>query len=175
VAPTIVPAPIPQRLTHATVPRSFTFPHATSPSASEERYDDDGPPAPHPTTHAPVDMTDTNSPLTSRLPCELCNLERFYNPKPGDQGSIALLTHDVIEDEMLAYPYKEPVADIETISYDSECRNSHLPEYDSNPQSAAQALLSKKSKYWWKSMITEFLNCEEKRARVIVPKSKVPM
>jgi hypothetical protein len=40
--------------------------------------------------------------------------------------------------------------------------------------SAAQAPLSKKSKYWWKSMISEFLNCEEKKAWVIVPKSKVP-
>jgi hypothetical protein len=49
-----------------------------------------------------------------------------------------------------------------------------LPEYDSNPQSAAQALLSKKSKHWWKAMITEFLNGEEKKAWVIVPKSKVP-
>jgi Reverse transcriptase (RNA-dependent DNA polymerase) len=49
-----------------------------------------------------------------------------------------------------------------------------LPEYDSNPQSDSQALLSQKSKYWWKSMITDFLYCEEKKAWVIVPKSNVP-
>jgi Reverse transcriptase (RNA-dependent DNA polymerase) len=48
--------------------------------------------------------------------------------------------------------------------------NAHLPEYDSNLQSAAQALLRKKSKNWW----TEFLNCEENKAWVIIPKSKVP-
>jgi Reverse transcriptase (RNA-dependent DNA polymerase) len=30
------------------------------------------------------------------------------------------------------------------------------------------------SKHWSKAMITEFLNCEEKNAWVIVPKSKVP-
>jgi hypothetical protein len=42
-------------------------------------------------------------------------LETFYNPQPGDQGSIALLKQscDVAEDEMLDYPYKEPGADIE--------------------------------------------------------------
>jgi hypothetical protein len=59
-----------------------------------------------PTPHAPFDMTDTNAPLTPRLPCELCNLETFYNPKPGDKGNIALLTHDndTCEDEMFAYP-----------------------------------------------------------------------
>jgi hypothetical protein len=52
---------------------------------------------------------DDNAPLTPSLPRELRNLETFYNPKPGDQGNIALLTqsHDVIEGEMLAYPYKE--------------------------------------------------------------------
>jgi Reverse transcriptase (RNA-dependent DNA polymerase) len=64
--------------------------------------------------------------------------------------------------------------DLQIISDDEEFWNAHLPEYDSNPQSAAQALLSKKSKHWWKAMITEFLNCEEKKAWVIVPKSKVP-
>jgi hypothetical protein len=52
--------------------------------------------------------------------------------------------------------------------------NAHLPEYDSNPQSAAQALISKKSKHWWKAMITDFLNGEEKNYWVIVTKSKVP-
>jgi hypothetical protein len=76
---------------------------------------------------------------------------------------------------LFAYSYKEPDANIGTINdnYVEFC-NAHLPEYDSNPQSDAQALLSKKSKYWWKSMVTEFLNCEEKKARVIFPKSKVP-
>jgi Reverse transcriptase (RNA-dependent DNA polymerase) len=120
-------------------------------------------------------MTDTNAPLTPRLPRELHNLETFYSPKPGDKSKIALLTHsnDTNEYEILAYPYKEPEAD-EIISDDVEFCNAHLPEYDSNPQSAAQALLSKKSKHWWKAMITEFLNCEEKKAWVIVPKSKVP-
>jgi hypothetical protein len=55
-------------------------------------------------------MTDTNAPLTPRLPRELRNLETFYNPKPGAKCNIALLTHDndTCEDEMLAYPYKEP-------------------------------------------------------------------
>jgi hypothetical protein len=75
---------------------------------------------------------------------------------------------------MLANPYKEPGADLEIINDDVEFCNAHLPEYDSNPQSAAQALISKKSKHWRKAMITEFLNCEEKKAWVIVPKSKVP-
>jgi hypothetical protein len=103
-------------------------------------------------------------------------LETFYNQRPGNQGNIALLTHSngKSEDKMLAYPYKEPGADLEIISDDLEFCNAHLPEYDSNLQSAAQALLSKKSKYWWKNMITEFLNCEEKKAWAIVPKSKVP-
>jgi hypothetical protein len=122
-------------------------------------------------------MTDTNAPLTPRLPHELLNLETFYNPQPGDKGNIALLTHgnDTCEDEMLAYPYKEPDTDIKNICDDMEFCNAHLHEYDSNPQSAAQDLLSKKSKHWWKAMITEFLNCEEKKAWVIVPKSKVPV
>jgi hypothetical protein len=104
-------------------------------------------------------------------------LETFYNPKPaGDKGNIALLTHSnaISEDEMLAYPYKEPDTDLEIINDDVEFCNSHQPEYDSNPQSVAQALLSKKSKHGWKTMITEFLNCEDKKAWVIVPKSKVP-
>jgi hypothetical protein len=106
----------------------------------------------------------------------LSNLETFYNQKPGDKSNIALITHgnDVSNYEILAYPYKDPGADLEIISDDVEFCNAHLPEYDSNPQSAAQALLSKKSKYWWKAMITEFLNCEEKKVWVIVPKSKVP-
>jgi hypothetical protein len=75
---------------------------------------------------------------------------------------------------MLAYPYKDPGADLEIISNNVDFCNAHLPEYDSNPQSAVQALLSKMSKHWWKAMITEFLNCEEKKDLVIVPKSKVP-
>jgi hypothetical protein len=73
---------------------------------------------------------------------------------------------------MLAYPYKDPGADLEITINNAEFCNAHLREYDSNPQSAAQALLSEKSKHWWKAMITEFLNCEEKKAWVIVPKSK---
>jgi hypothetical protein len=36
VAPTISPAPVPQRLTRATSPQILTSPHVTSPSASEE-------------------------------------------------------------------------------------------------------------------------------------------
>jgi hypothetical protein len=65
-------------------------------------------------------------------------LETFYNPKPGDQGNIALLTHsnDTNEDEVLAYPYKEPGADLEIISDNVEFCNAHLREYNSNPQSA---------------------------------------
>jgi hypothetical protein len=39
---------------------------------------------------------------------------------------------------MLACPYKEPDTDLEIISDDVEFCNAHLPEYDSNPQSAAQ-------------------------------------
>jgi hypothetical protein len=89
VAPTIVPAPIPQRLTRANAPRVFIFPDVSSSSASEESDDDDGPPAPPITNHAQIDMTDTNAPLTPCLPHELCNLETFYNPKPGDQTNIA--------------------------------------------------------------------------------------
>jgi hypothetical protein len=67
-------------------------------------------------------MTDTNSPLTPRLPHELHNLETFYNPKPGDKGNIALLTHDddTCEDEMLAYPYKDPDTYLKIISDDVE-------------------------------------------------------
>jgi hypothetical protein len=75
---------------------------------------------------------------------------------------------------VLPYPYNKPGADLESISDNVEFFNAHLPEYDSNPQSAAQALLSKKSKHWWKDMITEFLNCKEKKAWAIVPNSKVP-
>jgi Reverse transcriptase (RNA-dependent DNA polymerase) len=120
-------------------------------------------------------MTDTNAPLTPRLPRELRNLETFYNPKPGDKSKIALLTHsNESKDEILAYPYKEPGADLEIISDDVEFCNAHLLEYDSNPQSAAQALLIKKSKHWWKAMTTKFLICEEKKAWAIVPKSKAP-
>jgi hypothetical protein len=91
-------------------------------------------------------MHDTNAPLTPQLPHELRNLETFYNPKPGDKSNIALLTQDTCTDEILAYPYKEPDADQEIIHDNVEFCNAHLPEYDSNPQSAAQALLSKKSK-----------------------------
>jgi hypothetical protein len=158
VASTIAPAPIPQRLACTTAPCDLTPPLST---ASEESDDDDGPPVPPRNPHAPFDMQDTNAPLTPGLPRELHNLETFYNPKPGDQSNIALLTYsnDNDEDEMIAYPYKEPGADLEIITDDVEFCNAHLPEYDSNLQSAAQALLSKKSKHWWKAMITEFLNC----------------
>jgi hypothetical protein len=153
-------------LTHTTAPCIFTPPSISASDDSDD--DDDDVPVPTPTPHAPFDMQDTNSPLTPRLPCELHSLETFYNPKPGDKSNIALLTHDynTCEDELLAYPYKDPGADLEISSNNVEFCNTHLPEYDSNPQSAAQALLSKKSKHWWKAMITEF--------RVIVPKSKVP-
>jgi hypothetical protein len=67
-------------------------------------------------------MTDTNVPLTPCLPCELRNLETFYNLKPGDKGNIALLTHrnDISANEMLAYPHKEPDTDLEIISDDVE-------------------------------------------------------
>jgi hypothetical protein len=118
VAPTIARAPNPARLTPATVSRNFTFPNVTNPSASEESDDDDRPSVPYPTTHAPFDMTDTHAPFAPCLPRELCNLESFHNPKPGDQHNIALLTQsqDVFEDELLAYLYKEPVADIEAPS-----------------------------------------------------------
>jgi hypothetical protein len=145
IAPTIVPAPITPRLTRTTAPRIFTPPSIT---ASDESDDDgDDVPVPPPTPHAPFDMHVTNAPLTPRLPCDLRNLETFYNPKPGDKSNTALLTHDnhTCEDELLAYPYKDPGADLEIISDDIECCNAHLPEYDSNPQSASQALLSKKS------------------------------
>jgi hypothetical protein len=58
--------------------------------------------------------------ITPRLPHELRNLETFYNPKTGDLSNIALLTHDnnTCEDELLAYPYKDPGADLEIISND---------------------------------------------------------
>jgi hypothetical protein len=155
VAPTIAPAPIAPRLTRTTAPRIFTPP---SISASD---DSDDIPVPPPTPHAPFDMHDTNAPLTPRLPRELHNLETFYNPKPGDKSNIALLTHSNDDDEKLAYPYKDPGADLEIIINNVEFCNAHLPEYESSPQSA-QALLSKISKHLWKAMITEFLNCEEK-------------
>jgi hypothetical protein len=70
--------------------------------------------------------------------------ETFYNPQPGDKSNIALLIHSNDDDEMLAYPYKAPDADLEIISTNVEFCNSHLPEYDSNSHSAALALLSKK-------------------------------
>jgi hypothetical protein len=55
VAPTIAPAPIPQRLTHENVLMTFTFPTVSSSSASKEIDDnDDGPPVPPQTTHAPI-------------------------------------------------------------------------------------------------------------------------
>jgi hypothetical protein len=60
---------------------------------------------------------------------------------------------DIIpEDEHLSYTYDEP---------------SPTPT-DCSPQD----LLSKKSKYWWKSKVTESLNCEEKKVWVIVSNSK---
>jgi hypothetical protein len=87
-------------------------------------------------------MTDTNAPLNPRLPRELHNLETFYNPKAGDKGNTALLTHDndTCEDDMIAFPFKEPDTDLKIISDDVEFCNAHLPEYYSNPQSSAQAL-----------------------------------
>jgi hypothetical protein len=164
IAPTIDPAPIISRLTRTKAPHIFTPP--SIPASDDSDDNDDDVPVPPPTPHAPFDMHDTNVLLTPRLPRELRNMETFYNPKPGDKSNIALLTYDndICEDELLAYPYKEPGTDLEISSDDIEFCNAHLPEYDSNPQSAAQALLSKKSKHWWKAMITEFLNCEEKKA-----------
>jgi hypothetical protein len=161
VAPTIAPAPITPKLTRTTAPCIFN----PSLLSTSDDSDDDVTPVPPPTPHAPFDMHDANAPLTPRQPRELCNLETFYNPKPGDQGNVALLTQscDIIEDEMLAYPYKDPGADVAIINDDVEFCNAHLPEYDSNPHSAAQALLSNKSRHWWKAMITEFLNCEERK------------
>jgi hypothetical protein len=129
------------RLTHATAPCIFT-PPSISASDDSDDYDDDVP-GPPPTPHASFDMHDTNASLTTRLTREIRNLETFYNPKPGDENNIALLTHGNHNDETLANPYKEPGADLEIISDDVEFCNAHLPEYDSNPQSAAQALLRK--------------------------------
>jgi hypothetical protein len=60
------------------------------------------------------------------------------------------------EDELLAYPYKEPDTDIKNISDDVEFCNAHLPEYDSDPQSAAQALLSKSPKIGGKQGLLSF-------------------
>jgi hypothetical protein len=135
-------------LKRATTSRIFNPPTISSPSTSEDSDDDNRTPIPPPTPHEPFDMTDPNASLTPHLPRELRNSETFYNPKPGDKGNFALLTHsnDISEDEMLAYPYKEPDTDPEIINDDVEFCNSHLPEYDSNPQSAAQALLSKQTK-----------------------------
>jgi hypothetical protein len=74
-------------------------------------------------------MHDTNASLTPRLPCELRNLKTFYNPKPGDKSSIALPTQDnnTCDDELFAYTYKEPGADLEIISNNVEFCNAHLP------------------------------------------------
>jgi hypothetical protein len=117
VAPTIAPVPIPQRLTRATTSCTFNPPTISSASTSEDSDDDDGTHIPCCATHATFDMTDTNAPLTPCLPRELHDLETFYNHKPGDKGNIALLTHsnDTSEDEMLAYPYKEPDTDTKNI------------------------------------------------------------
>jgi hypothetical protein len=82
VAPTIAPASIPQRLTRSTKSRIFYPPTISSPSTNEDSDDDDGTSIPPTTPHAPFDMADTNAPLTPRLPCELHNLETFYNPQP---------------------------------------------------------------------------------------------
>jgi hypothetical protein len=163
IVPTIAPAPIAPRLTRTNAPRIFTPPSVT---ASDDSYENNNAdvPVPPPNPHATFDMHDTNAPLAPCLPRELHILETFYNPQPGDKSNIALLTHSNDDDEMLAYPYKAPDADLEIISNNVELCNVHLPEYDSNPQSAAQDLLSKKSKHWWKAMITGFLNCEEKKA-----------
>jgi hypothetical protein len=51
----------------------------------------------------------------------------------------------------MSCPYKDPGTDLEIINDDVEFCNAHLPEYDIKPQSAAQALLSKESKHWWKT------------------------
>jgi hypothetical protein len=77
LAPTIAPVYIPQRLTRATTSRTFNPPAISSPSTSEDSDDDDGTHILPPTPHAPFDITDTNAPLTPRLPLELRNLENF--------------------------------------------------------------------------------------------------
>jgi hypothetical protein len=128
VAATIAPAPIAPRLTRTTAPRIFNSPYISASDDSDDNNDDV--PVPPPTPHAPFDMHDTNAILTPRLPCELHNLETFSTPKPNN----------TCDDELLAYPYKEPGADLEIISNNIEFCNALLPEYDSNPQSAAQAL-----------------------------------
>jgi hypothetical protein len=165
VAKPLLLLPLLRDLTRATTSCTFNPPTISSPSASEDSDDDDGHPVSPPSPRAPFDLTDTNAPLTPRFPREFQISETFYNPKPGDKGNNAILTHsnDISEDDMLASPYKEPGANLELISDDIAFCNAHLPEYNSNPQSAAQALLRKKSKHWWKAMITEFLNCEEKK------------
>jgi hypothetical protein len=102
-------------------------------------------------------------------------LETFCNPQPGGQVNFA---HRIAinEDALLAYPYNEcPEIETLTSNENTEFCHVHLPEYDNNPQSAAQFLLRKKSKCWWKSMITGFLSCEERKVWVIFPKSKVLM
>jgi hypothetical protein len=127
IAPTIAPAPITPRIARTTAPCIST---PLSISASDDSNDNDDIPVPPPTPHAPFDMHDTNTPLTPRLPCELRNLETFYNPKPGDKSNIALLTHDnhTCEDELLAYPYTDPGTDIEIVHDDVEFCNAHFPE-----------------------------------------------
>jgi hypothetical protein len=128
-------------LTRTTSPRNFAPPSISASDGSDDDDDDDVP-GPHPTPVAPFDMSDTNAPLTPRLPRKLLNLETFYNPNQGDKSNIPLLTHDDdnCEDEVLSCPYKEPDAYIDIKSDDVEFCNAHLPEYDSNPQSAAQAV-----------------------------------
>jgi hypothetical protein len=146
IAPTIAPAPITPRLKRTTAPRIVTPPSIYASDDTDD--DDDDVHDPTPTPHAP---------LTPRLTRELRNLDTFYNPKQGDKSNVALLTHDnhTCADELLAFPYNNPGADLEIISNNVEFCNAHLPEYDNNPQSADQALLGKKSKHWWKAMISE--------------------
>jgi hypothetical protein len=168
MAPTIAPAPINTR--PAPAPRSFQ--NVTSSYSSDDDDNVDGPPV----AHEPFDLTDTNAPLTPQLSCKLSSFNAFYNPKPCGQGNFTLLAQPNVipEDELLSYHYGNHPSKETILEETTEFCNAHLPDYNTNTQSAAQAVLSKRSKHWWKSMIADFLSCEEKKVWVIIPKSKVP-
>jgi hypothetical protein len=75
------------------------------------------------------------------------------------------------DDPDFAYPYIQLIDPTKLIAADeaaAEFCNVHLTDYNNNynPTSAAQALLSKKSK---PSLATEFPTCEEKKVWVMVP------
>jgi hypothetical protein len=142
VAPTIAPAPFLKNY-HAQMP-TFTFPTVTSLSASKESDDEDGPPVPPLTTHAPLDMTGTNACLTPRLPHELQNLETFYNPKPGGNSNFALLNQSnaMQEDKLPAFLYNKCLSEnIKTVtSNENICSNSSY--LDNKKQIAAMIFFS---------------------------------